>query len=368
MVISGSEDVPRVSLDVRETAMAVKSLVESLPATMGSEAISTDSVLRGQTSDAISAARLALRDLADSETLGDTLSPARLEADLADMGAEIRELQAEMAPHLRGRARVLDDFLKVKVPAARMLVDTVWPAQAIGFIGGGPKSFKSFMAIELAFAVSTGKRFLTRYESHPHRVLLVQQESSFYSFQRRVGAVVKRYGPTTDLFIMSNVAIDLTNDGQAQKLEDEIRRVKPALVVLDPLASFFSGDENSAKEVGVIVRLLRKWRDDYETGICIVHHANKGNGTGRTGDKLRGTSALYGATEALIFVERKEDQSSLTSRVQMELKDGESPWPFEVALDRETTLLNVVTNMPKHDDTKPVPFWNQDDHHLLDSA
>lgn len=279
-----------------------------------------------------------------------------------------REILSGATPFLPpGLSKPLDDFLKAKSIIKPMLVDTVWPAQAIGFIAGPPKSLKSWMALELSLAIATGKRFLNRYESHTARVLLVQQESSFYSFQRRVGAVRLRYGPTDELFIMSNVGIDLTNEGQSEKLEEEIRRVRPSLLVLDPFASFFSGDENSAKEVGAIVRLLRKWRDDYDTAICIVHHSNKGNGD-RAGLRMRGSSALYAAAEAGIWMERKEDEASLTSRVKMELKEGEAPWPFEVALDRETTLLNVVTNMPKHDDAKPIPYWSQDDHHLLDSA
>ena len=279
---------------------------------------------------------------------------------------ELRAIISGAAPYLPpGLAKGLSEFLKAKTVVKPMLIEAVWPSQAIGFIAGPPKSLKSWMALELAMAISTGNKFLNRYISHPARVLLVQQESSFYAFQRRVEAVSKRYGATHELFILSNVGFDLTDETQSQKLEEEVRRVRPALLILDPFASFFSGDENSAKEVGGSVRLLRKWRDEYETAICIVHHSNKGNGD-RAGLRMRGSSALYAAAEVGIWMERKDDESSLSSRVKMELKEGEAPWPFEVALDRESTLLNVVTagetlkrNLDIINHPKTVPFWNQ---------
>ena len=288
----------------------------------------------------------------------------------------LREILSGATPFLPpGLSKGMGEFLTTKVIQKPMLIEGIWPSAAIGYVGGSPKALKSWWTLEMALAVATGKKFLGKYQTHQARVLLVQQESSWAAFQRRVQAVSQRYGNSNELFILSNHALDLVDDAQAEKLEEEIRRVRPDLVVLDPFASFYSGDENSAKEVGAIVRLLRGWRDTYGTGICVVHHANKsGSENIRGGEKLRGTSALYGSSEATIYLTRKEDEDMTASRVKIELKESEAPYPFEITLDRETTLLHVVTSgetLKRNLDYingKPktvIPHWTQEDMGLV---
>ncbi len=43
------------------------------------------------------------------------------------------------------------------------LIDQLWTAQAVGIIGGTPKSFKTWMALEMAVAVASGSACLATF-------------------------------------------------------------------------------------------------------------------------------------------------------------------------------------------------------------
>ena len=254
-----------------------------------------------------------------------------------------------------GMSMSVGDFSRMEIAKQTMLIDSVWPDKAIGFIAGPPKSFKSFIALELAFSIASGKPFLLKYAvPRQGRVLLIQQESSLPAFQARIANMMLKYGKAPGLYIISNKSMSLENETDIERLEDEIQRIKPDLVVLDPLASFVQGDENSSQEMGNIIRTVRRLRDDNGAGFCIVHHSNKETkkATGeRSGLRMRGSSAFYAAAEAGIWVERTEDEGALKSRIRVELKESEAPAPFHVWLDPENCSLEITDEYTTH---KPV--------------
>ena len=238
------------------------------------------------------------------------------------------------------------EFLSLVVKPPAMLIEGIWPEESIGFIVGPPKVFKSFVALELAYALASGADFLGRFKVPVARkVLLIQQESSLGSFQVRLGNCAKRMGDADNLYVISNRHISLENEVDLEKFEAEINAIHPALVILDPFASFIKGDENSAQAMGEVIRNLRRIRDDCKTGVCVVHHSTK-----QDRESLRGSQALYGAAEALLYVSRTDDREALKSRIKVELKESEGPEPFYVVLDSDTTALEIERTYARDDE------------------
>src|SRR5438034_8774608 len=59
------------------------------------------------------------------------------------------------------------------------LIDQLWTAQAVGIIGGTPKSFKTWMALEMAVAVASGSACLATFAvPSPGPVLLYADRKS----------------------------------------------------------------------------------------------------------------------------------------------------------------------------------------------
>ncbi|MBM4319266.1 MAG: hypothetical protein FJ125_04720, partial [Deltaproteobacteria bacterium] len=66
------------------------------------------------------------------------------------------------------------------------LVESLWAEQAVGFIGGTPKSGKTWLALELAVAVASGRPCLGHYPVRQRGHVLV------YAAEDTAGAIKQR--------------------------------------------------------------------------------------------------------------------------------------------------------------------------------
>ena len=105
-------------------------------------------------------------------------------------------------------------------------------------------------------------------------------------------------------------------------IEDE--GVKPALVVIDTYArSMPGGDENSAKDTGLVVKAIDDLRFSLGTAVLALYH------TVKKGDTERGSGALLGAADTAIGVVESGDGYVLKMNKQ---KDFEAGQPLRVRL------------------------------------
>src|SRR5690606_13611128 len=81
------------------------------------------------------------------------------------------------------------------------------------------------------------------------------------------------------------------------------------LVIIDTLIATLSGriSENDNAAMGVIVNELARMAHDYNKTILLVHHMGKGSAE-NIFDLLRGASALRGAYDVGLLLERKQNE------------------------------------------------------------
>ena len=80
------------------------------------------------------------------------------------------------------------------VSAMPWLIDQLWTAQAVGIIGGTPKSYKTWMALEMAVAVASGSACLTRFTvPSPGPVLLYAAEDSGSALRSRLESLAAHH-------------------------------------------------------------------------------------------------------------------------------------------------------------------------------
>lgn len=253
-------------------------------------------------------------------------------------------------------------FLEEVIEAPDWLVERVWQSSAIGFVLGPPKVFKSFFALEMAHAVANGKDFLGMFKvPAPRTVLLIQEESGRAAFKERIRRVSQMYGVSENLFIISNKPFNLEDKNGYERLKMEVARIRPALLILDPLSSFVRGNQNDAQAMGNFVRSLMDLRNEFDMAVAIVHHSKKADPK-----QFRGSSALYASSEVTIRMFRFDDAIA-RSKVMFELKDGESPDTMEVQFQQATGTLAPITQTQllamalagKRKENEEEPHYNQ---------
>src|SRR5436189_3854667 len=89
------------------------------------------------------------------------------------------------------------DLRVVATSSAPWLIDQLWTAHAVGIIGGTPKSYKTWMALEMAVSVASGSACLTTFAvPSPGPVLLYAAEDSQATLRLRLESLAPPHGLT----------------------------------------------------------------------------------------------------------------------------------------------------------------------------
>jgi hypothetical protein len=113
-----------------------------------------------------------------------------------------------------------------------------------------------------------------------------------------------------EFYFSHHSGFDLRDEACIHALEDQIKRINPKLVVLDPFYRMARGvDENSAKEVGAVLSPLLDLKNAYGVGILLIHHWHKANVQNpRSGHERISGSGVFGRWfESAVYAERTDE-------------------------------------------------------------
>lgn len=129
----------------------------------------------------------------------------------------------------------------------RWLVTELWAEQAVGILGGEPKTCKSFMALELAVAVAAGTPCLRRFAvSRPGRVLLYAAEDALTVVRQRLDGICATAGVALrdlDIQVITAPTLRLDLSADRASLQHTVEALKPRLLILDPFVRLHRVDE-----------------------------------------------------------------------------------------------------------------------------
>ena len=238
--------------------------------------------------------------------------------------------------------------LAVVTDEQRWLVDQLWGEQAVGIIGGEPKCCKSFLALELAVAVASGRPCLRRFRvSHPGPVLLFAAEDALPIVRQRLQGIAEIMGVVFEqldvqVITAARLRLDLRHD--VERLANTIAHLRPRLLVLDPFVRLHRCDENASAEVAPLLDLLRQLQRQHSLAVVVVHHAKKGGGNIRAGQALRGSSEFHAWGDSLLYLRRHGESLSLLA----EHRAAASPDSLALRLrsDDGRLALEIVDKRP----------------------
>jgi len=215
-------------------------------------------------------------------------------------------------------------------PEVAWLVDGLWPEQGVGFLGGHPKSCKSWLALELALAVATGTSVLSRYRvAQRGSVLLFAAEDAPPMVRARLTGLANRRRVSLEtapiqLVLANSLRLESTTD-QA-RLRATVAQQRPKLLILDPFVRMTRIDENSAHEVSNVLGYLRELQRDHRLAILVVHHIRKSAGNG--GQALRGSGDFWAWSDTNLYLTRKQESLHLA----IEHRSAPTPEPVMLQL------------------------------------
>jgi len=214
------------------------------------------------------------------------------------------------------------------------LIEGLWGAGAVGVIGGAPKACKTWLALEMAVAVASGRSCLGRYAVPVQGPSIVYAaEDAPPSVRERLSHLAEARGAdfaVLDVGLIVEPSLRLDRSQDVARLRTTLERRRPRLLVLDPYVRLQSADENNATEVSAILSTLRELSRTFACAIALVHHARKGTGDD-PGQALRGSSDFYAWADSLLHLRRVREGLVLA----IEHRAAASPPPIGLSLVTE---------------------------------
>jgi len=242
------------------------------------------------------------------------------------------------APAVALQFSPLADFLAMEEQEAPYIIEGLVPTGAVVLLAGKPKLGKSLLGLNAALSVSAGAKWLGKFTTSPGPVLICALEDRPSLVRKRLRAMARALN-SGEVYVRCG-ALLLDRPEAVEALSNEIAKLKPVLVVIDPLIELHHGDENDARAMADAISPLRDLARRHDCAFLIVHHRRKSSGP--VGDTVRGSSAIFGAVDGIIVVrELSEADPSLepvplARLLEAQLRDGPPPDPSQISLNAET--------------------------------
>lgn len=245
------------------------------------------------------------------------------------------ESGGENAPVQPSKPSLFVKLGELEVKPTDWLIKGTLENNAMTVLYGQPGHGKSFIAIDWACSIATGKAWMGG--------AIKKQGAVFYLAGEGLNGIAKRFKAwelTHNLNLNdypiypSKSGTDLHDTDKAVELINDIRNSGevPALIVIDTMARNFLGDENSAKDVGQFISNVDLIRNAFGCGVLVIHHSGKDQERG-----ARGSTALKGAVDAEYGC--KKDNDGVITLKSSKMKDAEQP------KDRHMKLQGVELNL-----------------------
>jgi len=246
-------------------------------------------------------------------------------------------------------------FMKYGASEVSWTIQDWLPEGTIGFVVAPPGSWKTWMMLNLAFAINTGGDFLGQFPVNKKGpVLIIQQEDTFTMLMGRIACMFNSKEPIAKTLKDGDILFEL--DGRyveemldmpiywhedrelnledakcIDRVEKAIEELKPALVIIDPLYSAISVKDYMAEGAQKMLA-LKKLRDRYGCSFMIAHHTTKAAAKGegeRSG--LWGNQFLNALLETGWQIREGDDES--TVKIKRHFKDNPTPSRVQAAFN-----------------------------------
>lgn len=261
---------------------------------------------------------------------GDHLRRLSIEASRAVAERPAEALESGALPN--GAPLWATNLASAHIPRPRWLIDGIWTRGGCGFISGAPKSYKSWLALDLAVAVSAGVPLLGCHRVvAPGPVLYLQEEDSLATVVDRLDQVVEGRAPShhwggsldgltwsppqpLPIDIQTHTGVVLSDPRWLAWLGDRVRQYGYHAVIIDTLTTTV-GEVDLDKAVDLQTRVLRPLRElaqMHDCAVVIVHHSRKNTQGGRRGSNMLGSVALHGWVDCALYLDRDEESGVIT--------------------------------------------------------
>jgi len=148
-----------------------------------------------------------------------------------------------------------------------------------------------------------------------------------------------------EIHVITAPTLRLDRDPHRGRLLETAKRLRPRLLLLDPLVRLHGIDENNAGEVAGLLAYFRQLQRQLDLSVVLVHHTRKNAvGGASAGQGLRGSSDLHAFGDSNLYLRRSRERLVLSN--EHRAAPASPPVYLElVAANAEAAHLEVVAEL-----------------------
>ena len=222
-------------------------------------------------------------------------------------------------------------------------------------ISGASKAGKSFAQIEMAIAIAEGQKWMG-WNCAQGKVVYVNFEldraSCLHRFKDVYNALKIPPENLSNIDIWNLRGQSMQLDKLAPKLIRRAKKIKPLVIILDPIYKVLTGDENNAEQMAKFCNQFDKICSEVKSSVIYCHHHSKGaQGAKKSTDRSSGSGVFGRDPDAildLIELPLKESnydflKDKAVCRVITEYFDArESSWREDLGADDLLSPSNLL--------------------------
>jgi hypothetical protein len=257
------------------------------------------------------------------------------------------------------------------IPRRQWIVPGLLMRRTVTILVAPPGSGKSLLTLQIALMLGTGMRWGGWFPRAPVKTLVINAEDDSDEMRRRLYAACQEMQidgkELRDRVAIAeapgNIIVAKADSRTKTVIEQPIAKQLVATVtingfdvlVVDPFAETFEGDENSNSELKWAAVLWRKIARETNCAVLLVHHTRKFNAEAGDMDSARGGGALVGVARNVSTLFAMTEQEAAVFNVT------EGNRHLYLRFDDAKANLSLVTFAAKWFEKKTVKLPNAGD-------
>lgn len=205
---------------------------------------------------------------------------------------------------------LVESWDSIKDEPVEWLVESIVPKKAFVALFAPPASYKSFISLDLAEAIATGRDWMGYKIPKKGAVLYICGEGHGGLGARVKACKIQNKSPDGANLYIIRAQLNLRSSPEdfaelLNAINDLIAEIDEPLelIILDTLMRMSGGNfnENSSEDMGGFIAQAGKLQEIYECALMVIHHSGKDVTKG-----LRGHSSLLGAVDTELEIQRQD--------------------------------------------------------------
>ena len=266
------------------------------------------------------------------------------------MSVEKESIVEEIVEDYGFKHITLDQALENGAPKIGWIVDSLLPEEGITFLGGPSGCFKTWAAMEMALSISSGSKYLGKYDVKQSNVLYVDEENGEATLYSRFAKLKNNDSDFKNhkfdnlyLSVFNSLKLDRlgsVENPSFEALQKLINVYKIKVVIIDSLVRCMIGDEDRSTDARKVFEGLKLLKKNFKVSVVLLHHTAKNSKNGMNGLRGSGDFPAF-ADVVLMFKKRDHESSTVVSMEKNRHLDTSTDYQFKINFygDEETMTL-----------------------------